>query len=284
MNFNTILQLGKASIALPVSLSAMTGYVICSGRADLPLLVVFAGVFLLACAAMAFNQVQERKSDALMIRTSGRPLPAGRITPSGATVIAIAFLLPGAALLWVFFPVASLLTGLVTVAWYNLVYTPLKRVTAFAAVPGAVVGALPPVIGWLAAGGEISDHRIILLAVFFFFGQIPHFWLLLMMYGEDYRRAAYPSLTVIFSELQLRRLTFIWIFWSAAVSLFLSFFGVMHQKWTALLLLAGVILILVILSPLLISSQQKNNPKKAFIYLNVFYLYVMSLLWMDSLL
>ncbi|HRY34210.1 MAG TPA: protoheme IX farnesyltransferase [Bacteroidales bacterium] len=284
MNFNTLLQLGKANIALPVSLSAMTGYVIGSRQADLPLIVLFAGVFLLACAAMAFNQVQERKSDALMSRTAGRPLPSGRISLALAICIAVLFLISGTAVLWVFFPIGSMLTGLVTVAWYNLVYTPLKRVTAFAAVPGAVTGALPPVIGWLAAGGGLPDHRIILLAVFFFFGQIPHFWLLLMMYGEEYRKAGYPDLGNIFTEKQLRRLTFTWICWSAAVSLFLAFFGVMHQIWAAFLLLAGVILILLLLSPMLISMHQKINLKKAFIYLNVFYLYVMSLLWLDSLL
>ena len=91
-------------------------------------------------------------------------------------------------------PLAALL-GLITVVWYNGIYTPLKRVTAFAAIPGGVVGAIPPVIGWVSGGGDPTDARIIVVAFFFFVWQVPHFWLLLMRIGGDYERAGLPSLT-----------------------------------------------------------------------------------------
>ena len=97
-------------------------------------------------------------------------------------------------------------------------------------VPGAVTGALPPLIGWVAAGGGVWDKPIIFLEFLFFTGQIPHFWLLILKYGEEYEKAGLPSLTNIMSRTQINRLTFTWVVTSVIAALFLCYFEIIHSR------------------------------------------------------
>ena len=126
-----------------------------------------------------------------------------------------------------------------TVLWYNGVYTWLKKRTAFAAIPGALIGAIPPAIGWSAAGGRPEDPALAALCLFFFLWQVPHFWLLLFKHGDDYSRAGLPSLTRIFSARQLVHLTFIWMLVTFASSLLFWLYGLTRSPWVDLALLAG---------------------------------------------
>ena len=276
--------LGKFRIALPITFSALTAYLAFYPHFDISLVYMVSGVFLLASAAMAINQIQERKTDALMERTKSRPLPSGDLNLSEATIIAILFLVSRSVILYLPQGISPLMAGWLTLAWYNLVYTPLKTRTSFAALPGSVVGALPPVIGWLSAGGSLSDHTIWLIMAFFFIGQVPHFWLLLLMHGEDYRQAGLPELSEYFTEKQVRRLIFMWIFWSVIMALFLSLFGIItHTVITILLGFLGLVMVGVT-SRLLKTSQKPANFRLIFIQFNIFYLFVMILLIVDSFL
>jgi protoheme IX farnesyltransferase len=169
--------------------------------------------------------------------------------------------------------------GVFTVFWYNGVYTPLKRVTAFAAVPGGLVGALPPVIGWVCAGGDIFDPRIRAVAFFFFIWQIPHFWLLLMRTGEDYRRAGLPSLTSVFSREQLARVTFVWMLATAVASLVFPLFGVTRSLWVYL----GFVAAAAWLGWHAVSMLRSGGTHLAFKEINVFALLVISLLAVSGL-
>jgi protoheme IX farnesyltransferase len=119
----------------------------------------------------------------------------------------------------------ALALGLVSLLWYNGVYTRLKKMTAFAAVPGAAVGMIPPAIGWAAAGGGLLDPRLSALCLVFFMWQVPHFWLLLLRRGEEYEQAGLPSLTAVMSRSQIARVTYIWIFAAAVSSLMLPLYG-----------------------------------------------------------
>jgi protoheme IX farnesyltransferase len=107
-------------------------------------------------------------------------------------------------------PVVAAGLAALAMAWYNGVYTPLKRVTIFAVVPGAVIGAIPPVIGWVAAGGRLSDGAIWFVAAFFFLWQVPHFWLLTLMHGTQYAKAGLRTLADRFTNGEIARLTFAW--------------------------------------------------------------------------
>jgi protoheme IX farnesyltransferase len=148
-----------------------------------------------------------------MKRTRGRPIPTGRIDASWALFLAVLLILIGMSVL------ASvkgdqtlvLALGVLALVWYNGLYTYLKRVTAFAVVPGAMIGAIPPLIGYAALGGALVDPDILLLAFFLFVWQIPHFWLLMLMLGDEYREAGLPTVADRFTRPQLLRITSVWI-------------------------------------------------------------------------
>lgn len=277
-----ILQLGKARISLPVALSALTGFALKTGTIGIEGIYLMLGVFLMSCSSGAINHWQERKIDGHMPRTKNRPIPSGKVSPFFAIVVALVYFLSGAAVLLTFFPPAAFLTSLLTLVSYNAFYTPLKKYTAFAVVPGSLVGALPPYIGWLAAGGELLDTGILLVAIFFFIGQIPHFWLLLLLFGKEYRFVGYPSLTDIFSENQIKRLSYTWILSTIASALIIAL-KVMTSRVVVYLLVFYILYLL--LSTTAQLFVKKDLPVRlTFFKLNFLYLFMMAALIFDSLL
>ena len=277
-----IFELGKVRISLPVSLSALTGYVLMTGKIGAEGWWLAAGVFLMSCSSSALNHLQEHKTDALMPRTKNRPVPSGRIKPGTALYIAIAFFATGAAILLTHFIPAAFLVSALTLISYNAIYTPLKKVTAFAVVPGSLVGALPPYIGWLAAHGSIADSRIFWVALFFFIGQIPHFWLLLLMFGKEYSLAGYPTLHTIFNEQQIKRLSFTWILATIGSALIVAL-NVLQGHTASFILL---IYIFYLLFSIVISLFVKKNleARPTFFKLNFLYLFMMIFVIVDSIL
>jgi len=155
-----------------------------------------AGTALVAAGAAALNQFAERDTDAMMRRTQTRPLPGGHLTPSDA--LAFGFVLSAAGLAVLALTVTMLAAALAfaTLAVYLGVYTPMKRRTPWAALVGAVPGALPPVIGWSASQGDIGAGGAALFAIVFFW-QIPHFMAIAWLYRDDYGKAGLPMLPVL---------------------------------------------------------------------------------------
>lgn len=221
--------LGRVLISLFAGLSAMLGYLLAGFYVRAGMFEAGLGVFLVSCGASGFNQCQERKTDAIMERTKGRPLPAGSITLRGALLFSMLCALAGLLSLLLAGGKAAFCGGLFAIAWYNGLYTVLKRKTAFATVPGALVGAIPPAIGWIAAGGNYADPVFWALCLFFYLWQVPHFWLLVIACGRQYEKAGLPSLTRVFSEAQLRRIIFVWMSAAAISCVFLSATGIVHS-------------------------------------------------------
>lgn len=160
---------------------------------------VFFGTLLVGGGVGALNQFIEREHDALMRRTENRPLPAGRILPVEALVFGTLLSVIGIIELTLF---ANALTGalaVVTLTTYLFLYTPLKRLTWFSTIVGGIPGALPPMMGYAAARGEITGEAWVLFGILFFW-QMPHFFSLAWMYRRDYERAGYPMLTVLDKE------------------------------------------------------------------------------------
>jgi protoheme IX farnesyltransferase len=208
---------------LPLSLftaaSAVTGYVLGPHPSIAGAFASAAAVALLACGSSALNQFQERDLDARMARTRNRPLPSGALAPLHALGVSIALLASGLALLAASSTLITAALGLAAIGWYNGLYTFLKERTALAFIPGAVVGMIPPAIGWTAAGGSLYDPRLAVVCILFFLWQIPHVWLLLLQYGTEYEQAGIPSLARWLNKDQLARLAFTWIVAIAAASL-----------------------------------------------------------------
>ncbi len=274
-------ELGKIRISLPVSLSALAGFVLLNGNLGFSSFMLALGVFLMSCGSATINHIQESKTDRLMSRTRSRPIPSGRISLAGAWLAASLFILSGSLILLTGFPVMALVLSWVTLFWYNALYTPLKRFTAFAVIPGSVTGALPPVIGWAAAGGGIFDLQILLVATFFFIGQIPHFWLLLLMFGDQYQEAGLPTLNQLFSPSQIKQISFAWILATMA-SAFLVIGYVFTNKVIVLLML-GYVFFLIVSFVFRFLFQPEFKPLAAFYRLNFLYLLMMVLLIAEGL-
>lgn len=275
-------ELGKVRISLPVTLSALAGYVLFSGRMDAQGLFMAAGVFFMSCGSGALNHWQERRTDLLMPRTKSRPIPSGKITSVQGFLIVLGYVSLGSSVLILTNPLISLVLAWATLFFYNLVYTPLKRVTAFAVIPGSMVGSIPPIIGWTAAGGAITSETILIVAAFFFIGQIPHFWLLLLLFGNQYKLAGLPSLTDIFSEVQIKRVTFAWILTTVASALLVLFFVI--TKPLLFLILALYIVFLMIFLTRSVFSRNQFKALPAFHLLNFLYLFMMLFLIAEGLL
>ena len=271
---------------LPISLfaacSALTGYLLTPDRDLWTILLLTAGVFLLASGASALNQYQERDIDALMERTRHRPLPSGTIEPGNALTMVdrLHYLRPPPARHDA--PVVAAF-GAFAVLWYNGLYTPLKRKSAFAAVPGALVGALPPVMGWLAGGGTITDPRIFALAMLFFLWQIPHFWLLLLRNAAQYEKAGLPTLTSMIPTKQLSKITLLWIMAAAVASLAMPLFGIVRSPYAyAPLVILAIWISLSGFGIIMRNTAEALRP--AFRRVNIFILLFMLLAVFDSFL
>lgn len=221
------LKLCRISISFFAACSAATGFILApSSRGSYELALTFTAVFLLGCGASALNQWQEREYDGRMERTRCRPLPSGNMSPSSAVISSAMLIVSGLFILMLRGGSAPAVLGIAALIWYNGLYTYLKKKTAFAAVPGAFVGAIPPLIGWASAGGPIPDPRIIAVSSFFLLWQVPHFWLKMLEHGDDYIKAGFPSITEIFSKDQAARITFVWLASAASSSVMLPLYDI----------------------------------------------------------
>ena len=193
--FAIVCELVKARLTFLVLLTTLVGfYMGWRGPMDYRLMLhTLSGTTLLACGAAALNQLWEREHDARMQRTADRPLPSGRMKPE--TVLVFGGLCSMGGLLYLAFAVDLLtsLLGAATLISYVFIYTPLKRVTWLNTAVGAVPGALPPLMGWSAARGELSGEGWSLFAVLFFW-QIPHFFAIAWLYREEYAKAGFVML------------------------------------------------------------------------------------------
>jgi len=183
-------ELTKARLSLLVLITTLVGFLLgWRGPMDYVLLTAtLVGTALCAAGAGALNQWWERDLDATMQRTRNRPLPAQRMHATDALLFGLLFAFLGLAILGVFTNLRSTFLAFATLAIYILVYTPLKRISSLNTLVGAVPGALPPLIGWVAARGTYNLEGCLLFAILWFW-QMPHFLAIAWMYREDYANA-----------------------------------------------------------------------------------------------
>lgn len=236
-------QLGRFGLSSMVALSALTGYLFATGQSPLRGLLVFLAIGLLAVGCSALNQWQEQDLDARMQRTKQRPLPAGTLSASAGLTFAVFSLCCGILLLLLLPGYLPLLLGLLAVIWYNGIYTLLKRHTAFAALPGAICGALPPLIGWTAAGGALIADKSIILAGTLFLWQIPHSWLLLCHYRHDLQQSGLPNLFETIPTERLLRINHCWLSALGLCYLLFPLFGFIASPLLSVIFLAGLAII-----------------------------------------
>ena len=181
------LEIAKLRISLMVLMTVSVGYILALQEAAsyVPLLHACLGVSLSAIGASAVNQWIERKTDGRMRRTMNRPLPTRRLAPAEVLTFGLICAVVGSGYLLMTVNVMTAGMTFLTFFLYAFVYTPLKRVTSLCTAVGAIPGAMPPVLGWLAAGGQLDWMAFSLFGVLFLW-QFPHFLAIAWMYRDDY--------------------------------------------------------------------------------------------------
>ena len=183
-------QLTKFGLSLSVVFSSIAGYLLAADQIDWKTVVFLAiGGYCMVGASNAFNQIIERGPDALMKRTMNRPIPAGRISVNVAMVIAVVLTLLGVIILYGINERTALF-GAISIFLYTSAYTPLKPVTPLSVFVGAIPGAIPFMLGWVAATGQFGIEPGMLFMIQFFW-QFPHFWAIGWLQFDEYKKAGF---------------------------------------------------------------------------------------------
>ncbi len=283
-------QLLRLRLAVFVALSALTGYVLATGfkpQAAVPALACL----LLAGGASALNQYQERDLDGRLARTAARPLPSGHMRPATALVLAWVLIATGGLLLVATGRPVAILLGAAAIGLYNGCYTPLKRVTAFAAVPGALIGCLGPAIGWAVAAGPVSETggvpspnpaALFALMLILYLWQVPHFWVLQMRHQEGYERAGLPTVLGRLGPLAGPRVVFTWVVAALTAPLLLPLFGSLLSPWTyGVLLVAALVAGAACAGIVLCRPADAHVLRRSFAGINLFVLATLILIMVD---
>lgn len=285
MSLKSIYELTKFRLTLSVVFSSFISYMLGAKEFDIKILMllVFGGFFVVA-ASNIYNQIIEKDLDALMIRTRNRPLPTNRISVNAALILAILFTIIGLTLLYIIYPIVALLAA-VSIFLYASVYTPLKLITPLSVFVGAIPGALPFMLGWVAATGEVGIEAVILFLMQFFW-QFPHFWSIGWMQNKDYENAGFKMLPTGKKDKSTTSQIIFYSIWAVLMSiipafnltgdLFLSVYGLIF------VLLIGLVLIYYAVN--LFNNSSDINARKLMLA-SVSYLTLMQIvLLMDKLL
>jgi protoheme IX farnesyltransferase len=189
-------QLSKLRLSSLVVFSALIGYglAVQQGSWTIAGLLLFGlGSLCVTASANSINQILEKDLDRLMNRTRNRPLPTGRLSVKEAVVFAIIAGSLGMVFLYASSNLLTVALAMLSLMLYAFVYTPLKRVSTLAVPVGAIPGALPPLIGWVAVSGSLTVEPLILFSIQFIW-QFPHFWAIAWVLDDDYRRAGFQLL------------------------------------------------------------------------------------------
>ena len=281
--FISIPALTRWGVSLAVTFSAVTAFILAKKHLDHTLLYLMAGVFMLASGASALNQFQEKKFDALMDRTKNRPLVTGIINLHTGLFLSIIFIATGSLLLFIVFGKIPALLGLFTVIWYNGLYTYLKQKSSFAIIPGALTGALPALIGWTARGAYLFDKKILVFALFIFVWQVPHFWILLLKYNQEYINAGFKTITQKLSLGQIKIVIASWIISTSFISLLFPLYGIITDiRIIFPLLLLNATLVFLFFT--LVFKNQIKSLKFIHLGINIFLILSMVLILIEQIL
>jgi len=276
--FRHHLQVAKLPLCLLVAFSSFFGFSLSAHHLGWQAWLVFGAILLVACGGASLNSYQEYRWDRLMQRTRKRPVAAGYMAPEQAR--RQGQLLAGMGLTLLFIGTSqpmAVIAGALALVIYNFVYTPLKYRSIWAIIPGALCGALPPYIGWLAGGGPLFSPTILGGVLLLVIWQIPHFWLVMLSNKTDYKESPLPNLSHKFSESKLQLLSVLWV---------ASLITVLHTLLaiiTTMPVTIRIMLSVVSLAVLVVFSLQmwlKDQPPYRFLFmlLNSFMLFTMALL------
>lgn len=204
--------LARVPVSIAVAVVSMLGYLLYSPEFSLGLWAAGFGSFFLCAGCSALNQVQEKRTDGYFSRTMTRPLPQGYIRSRTAILVAVLWILLAASLYAVTASAATLFLAAVVLIVYNGLYTAMKRRTPFALLVGSIAGAMPPLVGWVAAGGSVFAPLILTNCVIWYLVQIPHVWMRIYIHKEEYLSRFSPIPVSYFVLTHQKMLMRIWYF------------------------------------------------------------------------
>ena len=211
-------EITKMRLALSVVFSSVAGYLLGVEHVDFKVLVLLAlGGYFMVGASNAYNQIIEKDLDALMDRTKNRPIPAGRMSVSTAFIIATLFTILGIAILYIINKQTAMF-GAISIFLYTCVYTPLKTKTPLAVFVGAIPGAIPFMLGWVAATNDFGIEPGTLFALQFFW-QFPHFWAIGWFLFHDYKKGGFYMLPTGKQDKGTAVQTIMYTIWTIIVSI-----------------------------------------------------------------
>lgn len=244
------------------------------------LLLFVAGLFITG-SANTINQVLEKDTDALMLRTAKRPIASGRMSVNEGYIFAFIIGAVGIGMMWYFFNLNSALVGLASLFIYGFIYTPLKKVNSIAVLVGAIPGALPCLIGWVAATDNFKAGGWILFAIQFIW-QFPHFWAIAWLAHEDYSKAGFKLLP---SDKGPTKFTAIQVIMYSAMMIPIGILPYFYQLCgvTSMWIVLGCNLWMLYMSVILFVKMDKASARKV-MFSSYFYLMVVFLsLWADKI-
>tara|TARA_Y100000748_G_scaffold281720_1_gene261526 strand:- start:3 stop:860 length:858 start_codon:yes stop_codon:yes gene_type:complete len=193
-NIKIFFELSKFRLSLLVSLSSVFGFLISSKSVDInEVFILLIAGYLVSSSSVINNQIFERDLDKLMERTKKRPIPTDRVSIKKSIIISFTSMIVGLSLISYYLNIYAALLSLISLILYSFVYTPMKKIGPIAVFIGAIPGALPPLIGWVASTGQITLEAIIIFSIQFIW-QFPHFWAIAWMYDDDYKKAGFKLL------------------------------------------------------------------------------------------
>ena len=217
-------QLTKFRLSITVVISSIAGYFLAVEVVHFPtLLLLIIGGYAMVGASNTFNQVFEKDLDKLMLRTQNRPLPAGRMQSSTALFIGVVLTLVGVSTLY-FINLKTAFLGSLSIFLYACVYTPLKQKTSLSVFVGAFPGAIPFMLGWVAATNEFSIEPGVLFMIQFFW-QFPHFWAIGWLMHDQYKAAGFKMLPSGARDQSTAFQTVFYTFWTVLISFLPSFYS-----------------------------------------------------------
>ena len=193
-NIKLFFEITKFRLSLLVALSSVFGFFISSSKVDInEVFILLVGGYLISSSSVINNQILEKDLDKMMNRTNKRPIPTGRISIYKSVIMSIFSMIIGLFLISFYLNIHAALLSFISLILYSFVYTPMKKFGPIAVFIGAIPGALPPLIGWVASTGQITLEAIIIFSIQFIW-QFPHFWAIAWMYDDDYKKVGFKLL------------------------------------------------------------------------------------------
>ncbi len=278
--FSSFIEITKLRLSASVVFSSVISYLIGMSEFDFEIfLYLVVGGLMMVSASNIFNQVIERDLDALMQRTKGRPLPMGQISVNNALVLGFTFVIAGLTFLYIISPLCAML-GAISIFIYACVYTPLKLITPLSVFVGAIPGAIPFMLGWVAATNELGVEALALFLMQFFW-QFPHFWAIAWWQNDEYEKAGFKMLPTGRKDKSTTFQIIFYSFWAIIMSIvpYFNVTGDLSLSTYGLVIVLMLGMFLLFYSFQLFKTSTTQNAK-VLMYVSILYLTLVQIVYL----